>query len=82
MSDAPVKTCATCRHFGGPPQEYYTPHVIFNQPRGDQARCNNPNAATRDLIYGHCFCYTERNEQKGCGKQGKLWESQATEKSA
>lgn len=37
--------------------------------------CKHPDAASRDMINGKAYCYAERNNNKGCGKQGKLWVS-------
>lgn len=48
------------------------------QPRGVQnPECKHPQAASRDLIYGKAYCANEREMKgnKGCGKQGKLWEA-------
>lgn len=70
MSDE-VLACVQCRHFKGQEAE---PYLGAMQPR-NEPECAHPKAATRDLIYGKAMCRQERNNNKGCGKQGKLWEA-------
>ena len=38
-------------------------------------KCGNPDAFTRDPVFGRCYCDVERaSKNKGaCGKEGKLW---------
>jgi hypothetical protein len=76
MSDE-IKTCVSCMHFEGP-RDYYQ-HQMQIQIKGrDEPQCKNPKAASLDPIYGIAFCRNERANTKGCGKQGKLWESRQT----
>ena len=76
MSDSGVKACVDCQHFKGP-ANYYSAQMQL--PNRDEPTCENPKAVTRDPIYGKAFCRNERNDKKGCGKQGKLWASKTTE---
>lgn len=73
MSD--VRTCASCLHFRGPENLY----VMQMTPKPEQPTCEHPKAASRDMIYGKAYCLNERNSKKGCGQQGKLWESNGKE---
>lgn len=66
---AEVKTCATCKYFKGP-QDYHHMQQMRQEPQ-----CEHPKAISRDLIYGHALCRVERTQKRGCGQQGKLWES-------
>ena len=76
MSEFTVKTCASCKHFRGPENLYVA--QMMNQK--EEPTCEHPDAASRDMIYGKALCRVERVTNKGCGKQGKLWESRQTEK--
>lgn len=69
MSDE-VRACVDCKHFKGIEAEPYLAQV---QPK-QKPECQNPRAASRELIYGKAFCENERNNNKGCGRKGKLWE--------
>lgn len=73
MSDE-VRTCVTCKHFKGPESIYAQQMQL---PNRDQPTCEHPKAASRDLIYGRCFCTTERNSKRGCGQKGKFWEQKS-----
>lgn len=66
-----VRACVACRHFKGLEAEPYLAHIKPQQ----QPECLNPKAASRDLIYGKAYCIQERNNNRGCGKSGKLWEA-------
>lgn len=70
MNDTIVKTCVSCMHFKGEENVY----MAQLQPRQQAAECMHPKAASRDPIYGKALCSAERSNNKGCGKQGKLWE--------
>jgi hypothetical protein len=65
-----IKACIECQHFKAA-DNLYTPHA---PRRESQPECLHPQAASRDLVYGKALCYNERAANKGCGKQGKLWE--------
>lgn len=72
-----MKICTECKHFKGAENAY----VAQMSPMKQEAECAHPNAATRDPIYGKALCHNERNStRKGCGQQGKLWESKESEK--
>jgi hypothetical protein len=71
MSDG-VRTCVSCTHFKGPENIYMQRMQL---PNHDAPTCEHPQAASRDMIYGKAYCQNERNDKKGCGKQGKLWVS-------
>lgn len=70
MSDE-VKACVQCKYFKGATNEYM---AQMTQHRDDPT-CEHPRAASRDVIYGKAFCRNERNNKKGCGPKGALWES-------
>ena len=74
-----IRTCVNCKHIGGPDAEVYYPHPFQNQFGGAQVNrgpeCRNEKAATLDPVYGKAYCIAERQSKKGCGKQGKLWET-------
>lgn len=70
MTDS-VKTCISCRHFKEG-ASVYQPHLPQTEP---QPECESPKAHSRDMIYGKAYARSERNDNKGCGKQGKLWEA-------
>ena len=65
-----VRACVGCKFFKGLEAEPYLAHVQPTQ----KPECTNPKAATRDLIYGKAWCQNERNDKKGCGRAGRLWE--------
>ena len=67
-----VKACAACKWFKGPENAYVAQMTM----QREEAQCEHPNAASKDLIYGKTFCRTERQTSRGCGKKGKLWVSQ------
>ena len=73
-----VRTCISCEHMKEVQAEVYNPHARRSPSQGPE--CNHPKAHSRDMIYGKAFCINERNDNKGCGKQGKLWESRKNEK--
>jgi hypothetical protein len=66
-----VKTCVGCKHSKNIEAE---PYMAQLQPRPHDPECSHPKAASRDLVNGKAYCRQERNNNKGCGKQGKLWE--------
>lgn len=66
-----IRTCIACKHYKGPENIYVAQMQL---PSRDQPQCAHPKAASRDMIYGRCFCTAERNNNKGCGKKGKFWE--------
>lgn len=72
MNETTVKTCVSCKHFGGPDAEVYG---IPRTPVGPE--CKHPGAVSRDMIFGKAYCQSERQTNKGCGKQGKLWVSKS-----
>ena len=77
-----VKACVDCKHIGDAAAEPYMPHgnphgFAMHVNKGPE--CNHPNAKTRDLVYGKAFCINERNNNKGCGKKGKLWEPKSND---
>lgn len=77
MSEA-VKTCVGCTHIGEQGAEPYNPHPNphgFAQQVNKGPECRHPKAVTRDLVFGKAYCINERNNNKGCGKHGKLWEA-------
>lgn len=67
MSEPSVRTCISCVHFKGVEPTYPV-------PMQQHPLCQHPKAASRDPIYGKALCQNERNNKKGCGPQGKLWE--------
>lgn len=72
-----IRTCVTCSHIGEQPPEAYNPHADphgFTRQVNRGPECKSPAAITRDLVFGKAFCINERNNNKGCGKKGKLWE--------
>lgn len=71
-----MKVCVECKHFKGADNAY----MAQMQPQSQEAECGHPDAASRDPIYGKAFCRNERNDRKGCGSQGKLWESKNEKK--
>ncbi len=73
-----MKTCISCKHFGGTQAEPYLGGMAPQQNVAGPP-CNHPDAATRDMIYGKAYCIAERNGTSGCGKQGKLWEPSSTQ---
>lgn len=78
MSETAVRACVECKHFKGAENVYHAQmQKIHSEPE-----CGHPSANSRDMIYGKALCANERNDKKGCGKQGKLWESRNSAKSA
>lgn len=63
-----MKTCISCKHYEGPTNLYAM------QNNQQQEQCKHPEAASRDMVNGVCYCRQERNNKKGCGAAGKLWE--------
>ena len=73
-----VRTCVSCKHFSGQEAQHYYPHpdphgLVREVNKGPE--CKHPGAVTRDMVFGKAFCINERNNNKGCSKQGKLWET-------
>jgi hypothetical protein len=65
-----LKICVECEHYKAPDAIPYNPHGKFEP----QPVCKSPLAHSRDLVTGACNPYAERQDTKGCGKQGKLWQ--------
>lgn len=74
-----MNVCSECKWFKGLENEVYNPYQMKSSP---QPECLHPDAHSRDLIYGRAFCANERDDNKGCGKQGKLWEKKSNGNSA
>lgn len=71
-----MKTCVSCKHYEGPTNMYaMQPGAMTQEPQ-----CKHDDAKTRDPVNGLCYCRPERNEKKGCGPTGKLWEPNGTAK--
>ena len=69
-----IKTCNECAH--------RTEDRTFLQAQQGGAPewiCNHPEAQTRNLVTGICYCREERASRhtKACGKAGKLWTTSA-----
>lgn len=69
MTENTIKACVDCKHFMGQQAQPYLGPVTVQSP----PECRHPEAASRDMIYGKALCQNERNDKKGCGKQGRLW---------
>ena len=65
-----MNICADCKHFMQDRTLIQAAQGMQNQPR-----CMHPEAYSRDPVMGTCYCTQERSGNKGCGKQGKLWQS-------
>ncbi len=64
-----MRVCIECKWFHGQDKKpYLGPITVESKPE-----CKHEEAVTRDMVYGTCYCHNERNDSKGCGKQGKLW---------
>ncbi len=70
-----MKTCISCKHYEGATQVY-----AMHMQHGAEPQCKHPEAASRDMVNGVCYCRQERNNKKGCGAAGKLWEQNGTAK--
>ncbi len=69
-----MKVCVECIHHAGSVNELYY-GGIPPAGRGNQGpECKHPDAHSRDMVNGKAYCYQERNDTKGCGKTGKLWQ--------
>lgn len=65
-----MKVCVDCRHYSAERSMLAVQAGAANEPQ-----CKHPEAATRDVVNGLCYCRQERQGSKGCGKAGKLWEA-------
>jgi len=67
-----MKVCQECAHFVN--DRTMTDMQLNNE---HQPKCKHPDAATRDIVFGICYCRNERASKgkSGCGKEGRLWES-------
>lgn len=70
-----MKVCVECKHCGSQGAEPYLGGIAPAGRGNNGPECNHPEAASRDMVNGKAYCYQERNTNKGCGKQGKLWQT-------
>lgn len=67
-----MKVCLECKF-------YTTDRAFLAEAHGapNEPRCTHPDARSRDLVSGLCYCREERQKSSGCGPRGKLWEGKA-----
>lgn len=69
-----MKLCINCKYFN-----YNYSGTAFIMPPGYENKCHHSSAFIRmDLVSGHIYregCYSMRDSDSLCGKEGKLFES-------